>query len=91
MGFKNAKYPYIFYADSDNQFDLEEFKKFLPYINKYGIIAGYRIKRHDPTTRIITSKIYNLMMRILFGTKERDLDCAFRPVDKKVLNSIKYK
>ena len=27
MGFKNAKYPYIFYADSDNQFDLSEFKK----------------------------------------------------------------
>ena len=88
MGFKNAKYPYIFYADSDNQFDLAEFKKFLPYINKYDIIAGYRIKRHDPKTRIVISKIYNAMMRILFGTKERDLDCAFRLVNKRVINSI---
>ena len=47
MGFKNAKYPYIFYADSDNQFDLNEFKKFLPYIDEYDVIAGYRIQRQD--------------------------------------------
>lgn len=88
MGFKNAKFPYIFYADSDNQFDLKEFKKFLPYIDKCDIIAGYRVKRHDPKTRIIISKIYNAMMRFLFGAKERDLDCAFRLVNKKVINNI---
>jgi len=88
MGFKNAKYPYIFYADSDNQFDLREFKKFSPYIGKYDIIAGYRIERHDPKMRIIISQIYNLMMRLLFGTKERDLDCAFRLVNKSVINHI---
>lgn len=89
MGFKNAKYPYIFYADSDNQFDLKEFKKFLPYIDKYDIIAGYRIKRQDPKIRIIISKIYNAIMRLLFKTKERDLDCAFRLVNKRVINNIK--
>ena len=88
IGFKNAKYPYIFYADSDNQFDLNEFKKFLPYIGKFDIIAGYRIKRHDPATRIIIAKIYNAIMRFLFGVKERDLDCAFRLVSKKVIDSI---
>ena len=88
MGFKNAKYPYIFYADSDNQFDLNEFRKFLPYIQKYDVIAGYRIERHDPKIRIVTSNIYNLMMRFLFGAKERDLDCGFRLVSKKVINNI---
>src|SRR3989344_5334798 len=83
MGFKKAKYPYVFYADSDNQFDLNEFKKFLPYIGKYGIIAGYRIKRQDPMARILVSKIYNIMMKMLFNVKERDLDCAFRLVSKR--------
>src|SRR3990167_3308885 len=32
MGFEEARYPHIFYADSDNQFDLNELQKFLPYI-----------------------------------------------------------
>ena len=91
MGFKNARYPYIFYADADNQFDLKEFKKFLPYIYSYDVIAGYRIKRHDPKIRILVSGIYNTVMRMLFGTKERDLDCAFRLVNKKVINSIRLK
>ena len=88
MGFKNARFPYIFYADSDNQFDLKEFRKFLPYIDKYDVIAGYRIKRHDPKTRIVISRIYNGMMRFLFGVKECDLDCAFRLVNKRVINNI---
>lgn len=88
MGFKNAKYPYVFYADSDNQFDLREFEKFLPYIGKYDIIAGYRIERHDPKTRIWISRLYNIVMRLLMGAKERDLDCAFRLVSKKVINNV---
>lgn len=88
IGFKNAKFPYVFYADSDNQFNLEDFRKFLPYIKSYDIIAGYRIKRHDPKARILVSKIYNAMMRLLFKTKEKDLDCAFRLVSKRVINNI---
>ncbi len=89
QGFQNAKYENIFYADSDNQFDLNEFRKFLPFIDKYDIIAGYRIKRQDPSTRIITSKFYNILVSALFGTKERDLDCAFRLVNRKVFNNVK--
>ena len=88
VGFKNANFPYVFYADSDNQFDLMEFKKFVPYIGKYDVIAGYRIERHDPKTRVVISQIYNKIMRFLFGVRERDLDCAFRLVSKRVINKI---
>ncbi|MBI2101427.1 glycosyltransferase family 2 protein [Candidatus Woesearchaeota archaeon] len=91
MGFKNARYPYIFYADADNQFDLGEFRKFVPYIGKYDIIAGYRINRQDPLMRIAVSRIYNAIMRLLFNVKERDLDCAFRLVSKRVIDSISLK
>ena len=91
MGFKAAKYPLIFYADSDNQFDIEEFKRFLPYLERYDVIAGYRIKRQDPKTRIIVSNIYNFIMRKLFRLKERDLDCAFRLVKKRVIDNINLK
>lgn len=88
MGFTNAKYPHIFYADADNQFDLNDFRKFIPYIGRYGVIAGYRVERHDPKTRIWISKIYNALMRFLMGAKEKDIDCAFRLVDKKVIKNV---
>lgn len=89
IGFENAKYGNIFYADSDNQFDLKEFDRFLPHLNNYEVIAGYRIKRNDPKTRIIVSRIYNAMLKVLFGVREKDLDCAFRLVKRKVIKSIK--
>jgi len=91
MGFSNAKYPHIFYADSDNQFDLNEFKKFIPFIDKYDIIAGYRINRQDPKMRLIVSRIYNALMHMLFNTHERDLDCGFRLVSKRVISNITLK
>ena len=88
MGFDNSRYPYVFYSDSDNQFNLSEFKKFLPYIASYDIIAGYRINRQDPAMRIITSSIYNMIVKLLFGVRERDVDCSFRLVNKKILKKI---
>ena len=87
MGFDSAKYEYVFYADSDNQFDLSEFKKFLPFLS-YDVIAGYRIGRKDPFLRIFTSKVYNLIIRLVFGARERDVDCAFRLVNKKVFSKV---
>ena len=91
LGFDNAKYDLIFYADSDNQFDLKDFKKFLPYINEYDIVAGYRIKRQDPFVRIMISRFYNLLVSVLFSTREKDLDCAFRLVNKKVFKKVKLR
>jgi len=89
MGFKTAKYMNMFYADSDNQFELNDFIKFLPYIEKFDVIAGYRIKREDPLARIITAKIYNMLVRLLFLVPQKDVDCAFRFVKKSVIKKIK--
>src|SRR3989344_5337340 len=88
IGFENARYGNVFYADSDNQFDLKEFDRFLPHLEDYDIIAGYRIKRNDPKTRIIVSRIYNAMLKVLFGVREKDLDCAFRLVKKKIIKKV---
>lgn len=88
LGFKNAKYPKVFYCDSDNQFDIDEIKRFIPYIDDFDIIAGYRINRQDSKTRIWTSLVYNFFLRRLFPIKERDVDCAFRFVNKKIFEKI---
>jgi len=89
MGFDVAKNELIFYADSDNQFDLNEFKLLLPYMKNYDIVAGYRINRQDPLTRILISRIYNSIIKTIFGFKGKDLDCAFRLVKKKIFKTIK--
>jgi len=89
MGFDAAKYEIIFYSDSDNQFDLNEFRLLLPYVKTHDIVAGYRINRQDPLTRVLASKVYNSLIKIIFNLRGKDFDCAFRLVKKKIFKTIK--
>lgn len=88
IGLQEAKYENIFYTDSDNQFDIQDLKRFLPYIEDYDIIAGYKLKRNDPFLRIVISFFYNMLIRFAFLTNLRDVNTAFRLVKKKVSDSI---
>ncbi|MDD3726341.1 MAG: glycosyltransferase family 2 protein [Candidatus Ratteibacteria bacterium] len=88
-GFSNARYEYIFYTDSDNQFDIKELKNFLPLIEKYDIVIGYRIKRKDSLLRIFLSKGYNYLIFLLFHLKVKDVDCSFKLFHRYVLDAIK--
>ena len=90
-GFASSKYGNIFFTDGDGQFHLEEIDRILPLAVESDLAIGYRIKRNDPIHRIINGKAYNLLVRILFGLKVRDIDCAFKIINKKVTDSIPLK
>jgi glycosyltransferase involved in cell wall biosynthesis len=89
MGFEASRYPHIFYTDADNQFELSEFSKFLPYLGDCDIVAGFRLNREQPFARIMTSHVYNLIVRLVFGVREKDVDCAFRYVNRRVFERVK--
>lgn len=77
-GIQAARFEYIFFSDTDLQFDLWELVKFLEYLPEYDAILGYRAKRKDPFMRLVNAKGWNMLNRILFGLKARDIDCAFK-------------
>lgn len=87
-GFKLAKFQYIFYTDSDGQFDINEIKNFFPLVYENDMVAGYRIKRNDPFIRKLTSKVYNLIQRFYLGIKVKDINCAFKIFKAQFLKSI---
>lgn len=87
-GFKAAKLDYIFYTDGDNQFDLEELKKFIALIPYTDIVSGFRIRKQYSTFRKITSFVYNLILRILFDLTDRDIDCAFKLYPRELFDKI---
>jgi glycosyltransferase involved in cell wall biosynthesis len=88
LGLRAARYAHVFYTDADNQFNLEEITRLLPYVEQFDIVSGYRMKRRDPFGRILTSKVYNVLLRIIFGLKVRDVDSAFKIYRKKVIDAI---
>lgn len=87
-GFKAAKMDYIFYTDGDNQFDLEELKKFVALIPYTDIVSGFRTRKQYSTFRKITSFVYNLILRILFDLTDRDIDCAFKLYPRSLFDKI---
>ena len=52
-GFKESKYEWIFFTDSDLQFDLKELKKFVRFTKKYQMILGYRKNRAEGLKRAL--------------------------------------
>lgn len=77
-GFTQAKLDYVFYTDGDNQFDLDELKKFVALAPHTDIVSGFRIQKQYSSYRKFTSSVYNMVLRRLFRIHDRDVDCAFK-------------
>jgi glycosyltransferase involved in cell wall biosynthesis len=90
-GFRNAKFDYVFYTDGDNQFNLEELKKFVALIPYSDIVIGYRKKKQYSLYRKITSITYNFALRWLFGIDYIDIDCAFKLFRRDLFDKITIK
>src|SRR5215813_6367255 len=87
-GFTNARHQLIFYTDSDNQFDVREIVNLLPLIQDEDIVNGFRIYRFDALTRLVVSWVFNLVVRIMFRIKVRDIDCAFKLFRREVFDQV---
>jgi glycosyltransferase involved in cell wall biosynthesis len=88
-GFKNSLKDYIFFTDGDNQFDIKELSHLLPFIKDFDIVVGYRIKRQDNFMRQVNAWSFNALIRILFGLKIKDLNCAFKLFRRDVIENVK--
>jgi glycosyltransferase involved in cell wall biosynthesis len=83
-----ARHQLIFYTDSDNQFDVREISRLLPLIEEADLVCGFRIYRFDPLTRLVLSWGFNLLVRIIFRIKVRDIDCAFKLFRREIFDRI---
>lgn len=89
-GFYNAKYETIVYTDGDGQFDFTEVTKFLEKIKNHDLVIGYRIKRQDPFLRRLFGKGWRLTLLVFFSLTLKDVDCGFKMVKRKVLETIPH-
>jgi glycosyltransferase involved in cell wall biosynthesis len=87
-GFSRACYEHVFYTDADRQFDVGELVYFVPVMRKFDVVTGFRVYRYDTAFRIVASWGYNLLVRLLFRVKIRDVDCSFKVFRREVLDKI---
>lgn len=87
-GFELAGSDLIFYTDADNQFDPADLKHFLPLIEAYDVIVGFRVYRYDTVLRSLLSWVYNRLVNLIFRVRVRDVDCSFKLFRAEVLEKI---
>jgi glycosyltransferase involved in cell wall biosynthesis len=88
-GFSAAQYEYIFYTDGDNAFRMSEFIRGFPLLEEADLVCGYRVNRQDPPVRAFYSKVFNFLMRILFGVKVRDVQIGFKLMRNSIFQKVK--
>lgn len=79
-GFKAGKYEYLFFTDSDRQFDIKGLDVMLPIIrtNVVDLLVGYRLDRKDPFLRRFLAWGYNTIAGFVFDLNVKDIDCAYK-------------
>ncbi|HEY2713417.1 MAG TPA: glycosyltransferase family 2 protein [Chthoniobacterales bacterium] len=90
-GILASQYDYIFFTDSDGQFDLQELEHLLEYAEHYEIVTGYRGKRQDPPHRLINAWGWKTLVRMVLGVKVRDIDCAFKIFQRSVFHRVQIR
>jgi glycosyltransferase involved in cell wall biosynthesis len=89
-GLYASKYPWIAFIDSDGQFNFAEITDFIKKQEETGadLVIGYYKKRQVSVFKIVTSKLWELTVFVLFGLKVRDIDCGFKLISKEVIDNI---
>lgn len=77
-GFNAVSKELTFFMDADGQFDIGEIGRLIEHIEEYDAVLGYRQHRQDPWPRLVNAWGWKQLMRLLFGLKVRDIDCAFK-------------
>ena len=87
-GFTAATGDRIMFMDADRQFDMSDITSLLPFVPHYDIVAGYRVQRNDALYRKVFAKIFDVAVWMLFGLHMRDVDCAFKIYDAKLIRQM---
>ena len=87
-GFAAATKDLIAFVPADNQFDFNEIHLLLQALGDADIVSGYRAKREDPFVRKLNAFGWNTLVRLLFGSLCRDIDCGFKLFRREVLQHV---
>lgn len=88
-GFDRATTEYILLMDSDGQFAIEDLERLRPFLGEYDAVIGYRAERADALKRLVIMWVFHRVMRLLFGLRFRDIDCAFKLFPRSAYEAVR--
>ncbi len=80
-----AACPLIFFTDSDGQYVPSDFWLDAARMREADMVHGYKASRSDPFYRVISSRIFNMVVRLMFGISGSDINSAFRLMRRELI------
>lgn len=87
-GINSSSKKYTFYTDADSQFDITQLPKAVSLLDGTNIVIGFRYRRQDPFHRLLLSKIYGIIIGVLFNLWVKDINCSFKLFPTKVFQKM---
>ncbi len=86
-GLRSARGEVLAFMDGDGQFDAKDLVPMLGRLQSADLVAGYRRRRADPWYRSVVSHTMNILVRVLYGVRERDVDCGLKVMRREVFDA----
>jgi cellulose synthase/poly-beta-1,6-N-acetylglucosamine synthase-like glycosyltransferase len=87
-GLMQSRLAWVFWTDSDGQFDLTQLTRLLDQSDNFDAVIGYRIQRADHLGRKMNTLAWTMLIRLVLGVRVRDVDCAFKLINRRALEII---
>ena len=88
-GFDRVKGTYIVTMDADLQDDPAEIPALVRILEDgYDLVSGWKKVRHDPLTKTIPSRFFNMVTRMSTGIPLHDFNCGLKAYKREVIDSI---
>lgn len=88
-GFNVCRGRYVVTMDADLQDDPSEIPAMIDMLKEgYDLVSGWKKKRHDPISKTIPSKFFNLGTSWVTGIRLHDFNCGLKAYKREVIKNI---
>jgi glycosyltransferase involved in cell wall biosynthesis len=87
-GLRATRLEYSAFTDADGQFEVADLALLIPLLGSADLVGGWRQERNDAAMRSVVSGVFNTLLRLLYGLRVRDADCALKIMRTDFLRSI---
>jgi glycosyltransferase involved in cell wall biosynthesis len=89
IGFSHARAPIVFSLDADLQDDPREIPRMVALLaSGFDLVSGWKRKRHDSRARVVASRLFNMVVRRLYGLELHDFNCGFKAYRQEVVRDV---
>lgn len=89
-GFARAQGDFLITLDGDLQDDPEEIPRLLEELTqRVDVVCGWKRDRKDPWTRVLSSRVFNAVTRLLTGLNLHDINCGLKGYRRQVVQELR--